>query len=146
MSEQLGQRLGAALAAEYAAIFAYGRLGVLLDKAGRELARTVQEVHRVRRDALLVQLAALKVDPPAAEAGYAMPFPVTDKASALKLAAYVEDGVAATWRATLSATEGELRKQVLSGYTDAAVRAAHWRRLAGLTPVTVTYPGRPTTR
>ncbi|MDI1459429.1 ferritin-like domain-containing protein [Catellatospora sp. KI3] len=146
MSAELGQRLGAALAAEYAAIFAYGRLGVLLDKAGRDLARGVQEVHRVRRDALLVHLAALKVDPPEAEAGYAMPFPVTDKPSALKLAAYVEDGVAATWRAALAVTEGELRKQVLAGYTDAAVRAAHWRRLAGVTPLTVTFPGRPAKR
>ncbi|GHJ49762.1 hypothetical protein Cs7R123_71040 [Catellatospora sp. TT07R-123] len=143
MSSVLGERLAAALAAEYAAIFAYGRLGVLLDKAGKELARTVQEGHRVRRDALLVQLAALKVDPPAAQAGYAMPFPVTDKPSALKLAAYIEDRVAATWRAALAPAEGEVRKQVLAAYTDAAVRGAHWRRLAGLTPVTVTYPGRP---
>ncbi|WP_155372144.1 ferritin-like domain-containing protein [Catellatospora vulcania] len=144
MSEKLAERLQAALSAEHSAIFAYARLGVLLDKAAQKDARIGEEMHRTRRDALLVQLAELKVAAPVAQAGYALPFPVTDEAGALKLAAYVEDGVAATWRAALADAEGEVRRRILVAYTDAAVRGTHWRRLAEVTPATVPYPGRKT--
>jgi hypothetical protein len=99
-------------------------------------------MHRTRRDALLVQLAELRAQAPVAHAGYALPFPLVDRAAALRLAAYVEDGVAATWRAALADAETQLRRQVLVAYTDAAVRATRWRQLAAVTPATVTYPGR----
>lgn len=144
MSEKLAERLQAALSAEHSAIFAYARFGVLLDKAVQKEARTGEEMHRTRRDALLVQLAELKAAAPVAQAGYALPFPVTDKATALKLAAYVEDGVAATWRAALADAEGEVRRRILVAYTDAAVRGTRWRKLAEVTPATVPYPGRKT--
>src|SRR5688572_20058699 len=112
MSEKLAERLQAALSAEHSAIFAYARLGVLLDKAAQKDARIGEEMHRTRRDALLVQLAELEVAAPVAQAGYALPFPVTDKPTALKLAAYVEDAVAATWRAALADAEGEVRRRI----------------------------------
>lgn len=140
----LVERLQAALNAEHSAIFAYARFGVLLDKAGQKEARIGEEMHRTRRDALLVQLAELKADAPVAQAGYALPFPVTDKATALKLAAYVEDGVAATWRAALADAEGEVRRRILVAYTDAAVRGTRWRKFAQVVPATVSYPGRKT--
>lgn len=142
MTAGLATRLQAALAAEHSAIYAYGRFGVLLDKAGKKEARAGEEAHRTRRDALLVQLEELKAEAPVAQAGYALPFPLADPAAALKLAAYVEDGVAATWRAVLADAEGEVRRQVLVAYTDAAVRGTRWRRLAGVVPATVQYPGR----
>ncbi|WP_246157472.1 ferritin-like domain-containing protein [Catellatospora sichuanensis] len=144
MSEKLAERLQAALNAEHSAIFAYARFGVLLAKAMQKEARAGEEMHRTRRDALLVQLAELKVAAPVAQAGYALPFPLTDPATALKLAAYVEDGVAATWRAALADAEGEVRRQVLVAYTDAAVRGTRWRRLGAVSPATVPYPGRKT--
>jgi hypothetical protein len=143
-TNRLVERLQAALAAEHSAIFAYGRLGVLLDKAGQKEARAGEEAHRTRRDALLVRLAELKATAPVAQAGYALPFPLADRAAALKLAAYVEDGVAATWRAALGDAEGEVRRWTLTAYTDAAVRGTRWRRLAGTAPATVPYPGRKT--
>src|SRR5690349_16393678 len=68
VTEKLAERLQAALSAEHSAIFAYARLGVLLDKAGQKEARTGEEMHRTRRDALLVQLAELKVTAPVAQA------------------------------------------------------------------------------
>lgn len=138
----LRDRLSAALAAEHAAIFAYGRLGVLLDAAGRTAARDAEATHRARRDAVLVQLTALQATPPAAAPGYDLPFPLDSKASAVKLAAHVETGVAATWRAVLGPATGEVRRQALVAFTDAAVRATRWRRLAGATPGTVVFPGR----
>ena len=62
--------------------------------------------------------------------GYELPFEVTDRASALKLAVQVEDGVAQAWRAVLPATDGADRSTPLSALIDAAVRATRWRRLA----------------
>lgn len=136
------ERLRAALAAEHAAIFAYGRLGVLLDAKGKEEARAAEGVHRSRRDSLVLQLDAAKASPAPAEPGYALPFPLTDAASALRLAAHVEEGVGANWRAVLRTVEGADRKAALEAYADAALRATRWRRLAGVTPATTPFPGR----
>jgi hypothetical protein len=142
MTEQT-DRLTAALAAEHVAIFAYARLGVLLDSATQKTARTAESSHHNRRDALLNTLAELRIDPPAAQAGYALPFPVTDQPSALRLAALVEDGVAATYRVALKVTEGELRRRLLDAYSESAVLATRWRRLGGQQPLTTPFPGRP---
>lgn len=139
---EAAEGLRAALAAEHAAIFAYGRLGVLLDQAGRNEARAAETVHRARRDALVLMLDELRAAPVPAEAGYRLPFPVTDRASALKLAAHVEEGVAANWRAVLKLTTGSHRGNALEAYTDAAVRAVRWRKIAGTNPTTSAFPGR----
>jgi hypothetical protein len=79
-----------------------------------------------------------------AEPAYALPFPVTDAASALRLAVEIEARSAAVWRAALPAVNVDQRAQVLAGLTDCAVRATRWRRLAGITPATVAFPGRTT--
>lgn len=137
------ERLRAALAAEHAALFAYGRLGVLLDAAGKTEAHAAEVAHRARRDALIVLIDQAKASPVPADPAYALPFPITDKPSALRLAVHVEDGVASTWRSALASTEGEVRRVALEGYADAAVRATRWRKAAGVTPLTSTFPGRP---
>jgi hypothetical protein len=142
MTEQT-DRLVAALAAEHAALFAYSRLGPLLDAGNQKTARTADGAHHDRRDVLHSTLSELKVTPPASEPGYALPFPVSDAASALKLAAYVEDRVAATWRAALRVTDGPLRKIALDAYTGSVVLAIRWRRIAGEKDLTTAFPGRP---
>jgi hypothetical protein len=142
LSEAAVERLRAALAAEHAAIFAYGRMGVLLDPAAKNEAHAAETAHRARRDALVLRLDEAKASPAPAEPGYALPFPLTDRASALKLAVHVEDAVASTWRAALRTTEGDQRKAALDAYSDAAVRATRWRRIAGITPLTSSFPGR----
>jgi hypothetical protein len=140
----VNEQLAAALAAEEAAIYAYGPIGVRLTTGGdRTEARSAEAAHRDRRDALITRLDQLSVSAAPSPAGYALPFPVTDRAAAFKLAVQVEDGVAAAWRAALPVTEGADRVTALSALTDAAVRATRWRRLAGVTPVTVPFPGRP---
>jgi hypothetical protein len=137
--------LAAALAAEEAAIYAYGLIGVRLSgDTDRDEARRAETVHRARRDVLVTRLAELKASAGPAPAGYDLPFPVTDRATALKLAVHVEDGVAQAWRAALPVTTGADRSTSLSALTDAAVRATRWRRLAGVTPLTMPFPGRPT--
>jgi hypothetical protein len=138
------ERWSAALAAEHAAIFAYGRLGVLLDAKGKEEARAAERAHRSRRDSLVLELDAAKSSPAPAEPGYALPFPLTDAASALRLAVHVEEGVGANWRAVLRTVEGAHRQAALEAYADASLRATRWRRLAGIAPATTPFPGRQT--
>ncbi|MFC7275206.1 ferritin-like domain-containing protein [Paractinoplanes rhizophilus] len=131
----MNEQLAAALAAEEAAIYAYGIIGV---KAGQETeARSAEQAHRQRRDYLVTKERA-QVSP----AGYEMPFPVTGRAAALKLAVQVEDGVAQAWRPVLAVTTGAERANALAAMTDAAVRATRWRRLARMSPVTMAFPGR----
>ena len=139
----MSAQLAAALAAEEAAIYAYGVLGVKLTGDGyRTEARAAEAVHRGRRDVLVSRLSALKASTTPTPAGYVLPFEVTDRASALKLAIHVEDGVAQAWRAVLPATTGADRATGLNALVDAAVRAARWRRLGEVTPATMAWPGR----
>ncbi|MCM0678937.1 ferritin-like domain-containing protein, partial [Micromonospora phytophila] len=102
-----------------------------------------EAAHRRRRDALIVQLSAGGGTVPPDRAGYALPFPLTDRASALRLAAEVEERTAAFWRAAVPATTGADRDLALAALVEYAVRATRWRRTAGITPLTVPFPGRP---
>ena len=138
----MNDELGATLSAEEAAIYAYGLLGVHLTGTDRELARTAETDHRARRDLLVATLAALKASTAPAPAGYDLPFPVTDRSSALKLAIRIEDGVAQAWQAAVGATTGADRTTALSALSATAVQAAKWRKRAGVTPVTMAFPGR----
>jgi hypothetical protein len=135
----MNDQLTGAYAAEEAAIYAYGLIGVALPKAGEEdEARSAELAHRQRRDYLVTKIAQL----PASPAGYETPFPVTGREAALKLAIQVEDGVAQAWRPVLAVTENADRATALAALTDAAVRATRWRRLAAVTPATMAFPGR----
>lgn len=138
------EQLTAALAAEEAAIYAYGLIGVHLNRESEVTgARDSEQVHRQRRDYLVDRLDDLRASAAPAPAGYRLPFEVTDRASALELAIHIEDGVAQAWRAVLPVTEQSQRRAALSAMTDSAVRATAWRRFAGATPLTMAFPGRP---
>jgi hypothetical protein len=141
----MNPQLAAALAAEEAAIYAYGLIGVhLAGESDVDEARRAEAAHRARRDVLVSRLDQLKASTAPAPAGYELPFAVADRASALRLAIQVEDGVAQAWRAALPATGGSDRSTSVSALTDAAVRATRWRRRADVTPLTQPWPGRPT--
>jgi hypothetical protein len=135
--------LAAALAAEHAAIFGYGVVGGHLTGPDQEAARQADAAHRARRDALLIRLTAAKKDIPAAAPAYKLPFPVTDRASAVRLAIALEERTGRVWRLALTANTGEVRKLSLDALTDCAVRATRWRRSAGQLPITVPFPGAP---
>jgi ferritin-like protein len=135
--------LSAALAAEDAAIYAYGVIGPRLDNDDEKSdAHAAETAHRQRRNYIVTRLDQLKVKPPATPAGYDLPFPVTDRDSAVKLAIQIEDGVAQAWRPVLPVTEATDRTTALSAMTDSAVRATRWRRLAAASPLTIPFPGR----
>ena len=72
----------------------------------------------------MVQLSTGRRHCPPDRAGYALPFPVTDRASALRLAVEVEERTAAHWRAALPATTGADRDQALAALVECA-RAGH---------------------
>lgn len=132
--------LGAALAAEHAAIFGYGVAGAHLTGAALTQAQQWETAHRNRRDALLLRLSSVGITPPAAQAAYALPFPVVDSASAQKLAVQLEERTAAIWRTALGPTTGDDRKRALDALIDSALWAARWRRATGQQPGTVPLP------
>jgi hypothetical protein len=135
--------LSAALSAEHAAVYGYDVVGAHLDPATRAAAADAENVHRNRRDALILRLTNEKANPPAAAAAYAMPFAVTDRASALRLAVALEAGTAVAWRQAVGGTSGDDRKMALDALIDCAMRATQWRVTAGITPATVPFPGAP---
>lgn len=134
-----------ALAAEHAAVWAYGLAGAFM---AEELAGQLAEAaaaHRARRDATERMLIDAGVLPVQAEPGYLTPEPVTDAVSALRLAVTVETDAAAAWRSVIERSPAEpgLRGAALDGLTGAAVRSARWRAAAGSVPSTVPFPGAP---
>jgi hypothetical protein len=132
-----------ALTAEHAAIYAYGVIGAHLTGAAATAARNAEAAHRARRDALVLQLTNDGATPAPTDPAYTLPFPVTDRTSALRLAVDVEERTGATWRSALAASTGNERQAALNALVDCAVRATGFRRAAGTTPATVAFPGRP---
>jgi hypothetical protein len=142
MSEP-AEALADALAAEYAAIYACGVIGAHLTGAEATAVRAAETAHRARRDALLGQLSGGGATPAPPDPAYALPFVVTDQASALRMAVEIEERAGAIWRSALASTTGDQRKAALNALVDCAVRATGFRRIAGITPATVEFPGKP---
>lgn len=141
----MSEQLSGALAAEEAAIYAYGVIGVRLSAKGEvSAARAAEQEHRERRDWLVSKIAEQKASQGPTAAAYTLPFPVTDRSSALDLAIKIEDGVAQAWRPVLGVTESGDRSTALSALTDSAVRACRWRKLNNVSPLTLAFPGKAT--
>ena len=136
------ERLIDALRAEHAAIFGYGVVGAHLDAGAVDLAAQAEAAHRARRDALVVRLASKGITPPPSDPVYALPTPITDRASALQLALTIEERTAAIWARALAETAGEERRLAVDALVDCATRATRVRRVAGVNPSTVAFPGR----
>ncbi|MEV6075392.1 ferritin-like domain-containing protein [Streptomyces sp. NPDC052069] len=117
----------AALAAEHAAVYGYGALGGRVAGKRRGEAGAAHDGHRARRDALVRTVRDLGGTPVAADAAYALPFAVADSASAVRLAAVLEDRVAGVYSDLVRAAEGPLRREAAGALREAAVRAARWR-------------------
>jgi hypothetical protein len=135
--------MASALAAEHAAIFGYGPAGARLDAGTVALATAAEAAHRATRDAVALRLTALGEQVPAADPAYTLPFAVTDRASALRLAVTLEERCAAVWRAALPETDGADRALALDALIAGAERATRLRRAAGTIPATVPLPGAP---
>ncbi|MER6999456.1 ferritin-like domain-containing protein [Streptomyces sp. NPDC000410] len=117
----------AALAAEHAAVYGYGVVGARVGAGRRTEATSAYAAHRARRDALERTVRDLGGVPVAADAAYALPFPVPDAAAAVRLAAVLEDRVAGVYSDLVRAAEGPLRREAAGALREAAVRAVRWR-------------------
>lgn len=130
------------LAAEHATIWGYGLVGGLLPAREQPAAEAADKAHRARRDALLTLIAARVPSPQPAAPSYEPPFPVTDAASARRLAVHLEERLATVWRAALgTVTDLPDRQLALAALTDAAVRGVQWRLTVPGTPATAPFPG-----
>jgi Domain of unknown function (DUF4439) len=130
------------LAAEHAVIWGYGVVGAHAGDALLAQVRDADDAHRTLRDDAIALVARYGGTPVATQPEYALPFPVTDRASALRLAVHLEEGAAAAWRYAVAATDDvEVRRTALVALTDAAVRATRWRLALPTSPATVAFPG-----
>ncbi|MGN5380382.1 DUF4439 domain-containing protein [Streptomyces lasalocidi] len=118
--------LQAALAAEHAAVYGYGVVGGRIAEARRAEARAAWNAHRAGRDALAREVRDLGGLPVAADAAYALPFPVPDAAAALRLAAQLEQRLAGVYADLVRAATGARRGAAAGALREAAVRAVRW--------------------
>ncbi|MGW1728583.1 ferritin-like domain-containing protein [Streptomyces sp. NPDC002306] len=121
------EALQAVLAAEHAAVYGYGVVGGLISEGRRTEARAGYDAHRARRDALVREVRDLGGEPVAASAAYALPFPVADSATAVRLAAELEDRVAGVYSDLVRASAAQRRAGAAGALREAAVRAVRWR-------------------
>ena len=119
--------LQAALAAENAAIFGYGVAGAHLTGSGLAAAEQDWTRHNEARDTLAAMIRRLGAVPAATQAFYQLPFRVHDAASAMALAAYLEDGVTRAYLGLVAVSDQRLRRFGALAMQDAAQRAAFWR-------------------
>lgn len=117
----------AALAAEHAAVYGYGVVGGRISEQRRTEARQAHAAHRAHRDTLWRTVRELGGRPEPAAAAYALPFEVPDGAAAVRLAAELEDRVAAVYVDLVAASEGARRRDAAAALREAAVRAARWK-------------------
>lgn len=130
-----------ALAAEHAAIWAYGLLGAAAtDPLRSEISAALQQ-HRTRRDAVEGTLLAAGQQPVASESAYQLTRP-PDPAAIAESAESIETHVAAAWRYVLGETDAEdIRELAGANLTAAAVQGVRWQQLGG-GPITVpAFPG-----
>jgi hypothetical protein len=119
--------LQAALAAEDAAVYAYGVVGAELSGPHRTRADASYQAHRDRRDALQQRIAASRAVPVAAAPAYRLPSAVTGAASAVRLAGLVEDRICAVYANAVQATAGPLRDTMAASLRQSALDTLAWR-------------------
>ncbi len=127
--------LQAALAAEHATTYGYGVVGALLPGNEQGTALSDWTLHQHARDALTEMITRLGAIPVAASAADKLPFPVTDAASARRLAAIIEDGVTRAYLGIVAVTDARLRTFGALAMQQPASRASAWRG------TTTAFPG-----
>ncbi|HEY6739224.1 MAG TPA: ferritin-like domain-containing protein [Actinopolymorphaceae bacterium] len=121
------EALQGALAGVHAALWAYGLLTPRLSDPDKARARTAHGAHRRLRDHLERVIAEAEETPVASAAGYSLPFEVTGRASARRLAAHVERGCAQVFGHLAGATsDPERRVFAARALTACARRAVEW--------------------
>lgn len=123
------------LAAENSAVYGYGVAGAHLTGARRAAAVRDWVSHESARDTVTAMLTARGARPAAAAAAYELPFAVHSAATAVALAALLEDRLSAAYLGLVGLTDPALRELGARGVRTAALRAAAWRG------TTLAFPG-----
>ena len=116
------QAIGAAIAGEDSAVYAYGVIGAQCRGAEASRARRALADHRARRQ----QLQSLIAETVPAASAYDLPFAVDDEASAMRLAVVVENRMAALLADVAAQLDGERRAAAVTGAMECAARAVAW--------------------
>ena len=128
------------LAAEHAAVHVLGFLGGTTSASRtpelRALVRARYDVHRGRREQLVVMVRNLGGDPVPAEPGYALPDAATPRATRAA-GAEVERRCAETYASTVGSTTRQEREWAVMALTESATALLSW----GQSPEA--FPGAP---
>jgi Domain of unknown function (DUF4439) len=134
--------LADAVSAEHATIYGYGFVSAHASPDLNELVSASLSEHRERREAAIAMLTSRSVAPPTAAIGYQLPIPVANSTDAANLAVRMEDDDAVAWRAVIEqAKSAEDRGFAVKALTQCAVRAALWRQVLQIWPLTKPFPG-----
>jgi hypothetical protein len=141
VTDAVVRALQTALAAEHSACYAYGVVGAHLAVGSPALgvAGTDWIAHQRARDQLIAMISDRGGQPAPSAVAYTLPFPVTSAATAVQLAATMEDRVAAAYLAVVALAERDLRAFGADQVRVSALRAQSWRGS------TQAFPGLPTT-
>lgn len=129
--------LQGALAAEHATVYGYGVIGAMLTGSRLADARADWTAHRVARDMLVSMLTRLGATPVSASPSYRLPFAVTDRKSAERLAAALEQGITQAYLGVVAVSDSTLRSFGAKAMQASAKRALAW---SGSTSA---FPGMP---
>ena len=134
------------LEAEHAAVYLYGVLGARTSQSGSPVLyaalRDAYQAHRLRRDALVGEIAQRDVTPVPAATAYDVP-PDLDTVEAVAGAALrLERGCAATYASLVANTLDARRAQAVEALTDAAVRELAFRGTPEIFPGAGEYADR----
>ncbi len=130
-----------ALGAEHAAVWTYGLVSAFISQQAAAVAEGAN-AHRARRDTTERWLRDQGATPRPPAPAYRPPQPVDSAAAAIAALVAVETDACVAWRGVLERTEdAALRASALDALTTSAVRATRWRKAAGMTPMSITFPG-----
>src|SRR5690606_38984114 len=110
VSDAAVDALNKALAAEHAAVYAYGLAAARASGTVRERITGGFNAHRAQRDRLRALVVERGGTPAEAQPAYAVPFTPGSSAQALRLAAQVEDGVAAVYLELAAVADTDVRR------------------------------------
>lgn len=133
-----GQDLTTALAAEHAAVYAYGVIGARTTGSLRVTATAAFNAHRARRDQLRALITAGGGVPVEPDPAYRLPVTPSTPAQAVELATLVERGVTAAYLELTASSDAAVRRMAALAMQECVTRSY------GLRPEIEAFPGMPT--
>ncbi|MGC5011611.1 ferritin-like domain-containing protein [Streptosporangium sp. DT93] len=129
--------LDVALAAEHAAVYAYGVIAARTTGGLRATTTAAYNAHRARRDRLRAMIVAAGGRPVEPEASYRLPVTPSTAAQAVELAVLVERGVTGAYLELAASSDTSLRTMAALAMQECVTRSY------GLRPEIEAFPGMP---